>query len=66
MMELMRCPLCDSLNNIATGLVRLASGAVAEGRQCRACGERWAIDDSGVEVRERSDPEAWSRQRGPE
>lgn len=45
------CPLCAATDTRSTGPVRLASGAVAEGRQCSACGERWTIDDAGEEIR---------------
>jgi hypothetical protein len=47
------CPLCGSTDNRTAGPVRLASGTVAEGRQCNRCGESWAVDDTGHEPRER-------------
>src|ERR1017187_5365308 len=45
------CPLCGSTDNRTTGPVRLASGTVAEGRQCNHCGELWTVDDAGHETR---------------
>jgi hypothetical protein len=44
------CPVCEAAETRSTGMVRLKSGEVAEGRECRRCGARWAVDDDGREV----------------
>lgn len=41
-----RCPLCDSTQRRATGLVRLPDGNVAAEYRCDNCGEVWTWTDA--------------------